>query len=292
MVGRTHGQKAVPTTLGKELAVFVYRLHKLYAKIKKIKLEGKLSGAVGNYNALKFLDSQKNWIKISEEFVKSLGMEFTPLTTQILPLDSYLELFNLTKLVNSVLAGFCQDIWNYASYEYLIIASTEKQVGSSTMPHKVNPIDFENAEGNLGIANSLLSFFADKLPISRLQRDLSDSTVKRNFGVAFGHTMLAFESLLLGLEKISADKQKMLDDLNSDWSILSEAIQTQLRAGMFARGFEKVMAETQGRKMSRKDFLLMVRKLNIDKKILNKLESLSPEEYTGEAINLVELIKV
>ncbi len=290
MVGRTHGQVAVPTTLGKELAVYASRFDKLAGKISSFKLEGKLNGAVGNFNALSFVYPKIDWPKKAKKFVESLGLKNNPLTTQRESGDSFSELFDHLKRLNLVSIGLCQDIWMYASFGYLALKKVEKQVGSSTMPQKVNPIDFEAAEGNLQLANSLFSFFSQKLVTSRLQRDLSDSTVKRNFGVAFGHTILAMKMILKGLAKISPNREKMLSDLEADWSILAEAIQVLLKSKGYDRSFELVKNLTRGRKITKKQYEIMVRKLPVDKAIKTQLQKLTPANYVGLAVKLVDLI--
>ncbi len=290
MLGRTHGQAAVPTTLGKEFAVYADRLRKVLQKIEKLKMEGKLNGAVGNWNALLFAFPDVDWINKSSEFIESLGLYANPISTQIESSDSIVRLFNGVRHFNNILIGLCQDLWRYISDGYLILKKEEKEVGSSTMPQKVNPIDFENAEGNMGIANSLLDYFSNKLPISRLQRDLSDSTVKRNFGVAFGHSMLSLNMILRGLNKISPNSEKMLEDMNSNWSVLSEAVQVYLRANGQSEGYEMVKKYTRGIKMNEKDYLDFINNLKIDLKFKNKLRELTPEKYVGLAKELTKLI--
>src|SRR3989344_2945532 len=219
MLARTHGQPALPTTMGKELAVFYHRLQKEIKFIKNHKLEAKLTGAVGNFNALNFVAPQYDWLNLSRKFINSLDLVPNLLTTQILPYDNWIVLFDSLRRINSILLDLSQDIWWYISFEYFVQKKNENEVGSSTMSHKINPITFENAEGNLQLANSLLGFFANKLPVSRLQRDLSDSTVKRNFGLAFGFTLLAWGSILSGLSRISPNPDKMEGDLDEHWEV-------------------------------------------------------------------------
>lgn len=291
MPARTHGQLAVPTTFGKEIGVYVERLEEKKQEISQIKLAGKLNGAVGNYNAFQFIDPKKDWLSFSRTFVEKLGLLWCPLTTQILPGDSFTELFFKVKQVNSILIGLVQDLWIYNSYGYLILKNSNQEVGSSTMPQKINPVDFENAEGNFGLANSLMSFFIDKLLISRMQRDLSDSTVKRNFGAAFGYTILAFHSLKNGLLKISFNQRQAVFDLDQNWSILSEAIQIALRLQNGKNDYETIKKYTRGKIFSQKDYLNLLERLEIDKKYLKKLKELTPEKYFGLADKLVDLLR-
>src|SRR5687768_14857543 len=214
MLARTHGQAAVPTTLGKEIAVYLVRLQKCRNEIANHKFEAKLTGAVGNFNALYAAAPQVNWISFSENFIQELGLEQNIVTTQILPYDNWVRYFASLKLINSILTGYAQDMWRYISDGFIKQALIEGEVGSSTMPQKVNPIYFENAEGNLGIANVLLAHYGQKLPVSRLQRDLSDSTVRRTFGVALGHTLLAWNNITRGMSRVDADEDQIKQDLN------------------------------------------------------------------------------
>lgn len=289
MLGRTHGQAAVPTTLGKEIAVFAYRLKDQADKLRHLKLSGKLNGAVGNYNALTFTFPKINWLVKSQKFVESLGLSWNPLTTQIEGNDSLVELFDRIRHINTILLGLCQDMWHYISDGIFKLKVEKTAVGSSTMPHKVNPIDFENAEGNLGIANTLFTFFANKLPISRLQRDLSDSTVKRNMGVAFGHTIFAFTSLESGLSKISPNTEKIAKMLEGNWAILAEAVQTLLRAKGVNRSYELVKEFTQGVTLSQKDYLKLINKLPVAGVVKKQLKKLTPKSYLGLSTELVDL---
>src|SRR5215216_5199171 len=224
LLARTHGQPAVPTTLGKEIAVFLSRLLKCRDEMANHKFEAKLTGAVGNFNALQAAAPQVDWVSFSKGFVENFGLEFNLVTTQILPYDNWLRYFDAVKLTNTILVDYTQDIWRYVSAGILKQKVVEGEVGSSTMPQKVNPIDFENAEGNLGIANSLLTYYGQKLPISRLQRDLSDSTVRRTFGVALGHTLLAWNNLNRGMSLIDVDEARIKSDLDSHWEVVSEGV--------------------------------------------------------------------
>ncbi|MBI3980884.1 adenylosuccinate lyase, partial [Candidatus Microgenomates bacterium] len=281
MLARTHGQPALGTTLGKELAVFSFRLDRIKKTLHGFRFQGKLNGAVGNYSAMFFAYPKIDWIKQNSKFVENLGLEFNPLTTQIESGDSHCEFFQKVELINTVLVGLCQDFWRYISDGYFKLANNPHEVGSSTMPQKINPIHFENAEGNLLIANSLLNLFITRLPISRLQRDLSGSTIRRNYGVALGHTLLAYHSFLTGLKEIKPAETKMMQDLRSDWSILSEAVQIYLKSKGYTYGYETVKKLFRGLNLNEKQYKMAIENLPInseDKKILKKLR---PEEYLG-----------
>ena len=230
MLARTHGQAAVPTTLGKEFAVFLSRLKKQRAILRAHHFEAKLNGAVGNFNALAAAAPQTDWLDFSDKFIRAYDLKPNPATTQLLPFDNWVHYFDSLRLTNSVLIDLAQDIWRYISDDYVRSRAVPGEVGSSTMPQKVNPIDFENAEGNLGIANALFAHYAQKLPVSRLQRDLSDSTVRRTFGVALGHSLLAYVNLARGLDRIEPNEAKLRADLESHWEIVAEGAQTILRA--------------------------------------------------------------
>ena len=288
MIARTHGQPAVPTTLGKEFANYYVRLEKLYAKLKEFRFEGKLNGAVGNYNAVQFTFPKVDWIAFSQKFITSCGLVPNLFTTQILPTDNYVEYFQILERINWVLVGFSQDMWHYIMLDLLSQKAEKKQVGSSTMPQKINPIDFENAEGNLILANSMFETFARKLLVSRLQRDLSDSTVKRTFGVAFGHMIVAWKSLVRGLHKVDANKEKMSDEVDAHWSVLAEAVQVYLRAQGNDYAYEKLRMLTQGKKFDKKKFQALIRSLSKD--VYLRLKKLSPQNYNGLAEKLVDLI--
>ena len=236
MLARTHGQPAVPTTFGKEMAVFYTRLKKQYGKLATYHFEAKFNGAVGNFNALMSAAPQVDWIAFSEKFIQDLGLEPNLITTQILSYENWIEYFNTLQLINSILIDFAQDMWRYISDDYLKLKVVTSEVGSSTMPQKVNPIDFENAEGNLGIANALFEQYAHKLPVSRLQRDLSNSTVRRTFGVALGHSLVAYASLVKGLERGDANESAMRAELEAHWEVIAEGAQTILPRGGCQRG--------------------------------------------------------
>lgn len=289
MLARTHGQPAVPTTLGKEFVVFYKRLLEELNILKSLKISGKLNGAVGNYNAHVAAYPKKDWIKFSEKFISSLGLEPNLITTQIESFDSIIRIIDSLKRLNNILIGFCQDIWYYISIDYLKQISKKEEVGSSTMPQKVNPIDFENAEGNLQLANSMFEFFNRKLQISRLDRDLTDSTVKRNIGSSFAFSYLAYSSLLKGLFKISPNEEKIKSDLNNNWAIVSEGIQTILRANNIEKPYEKLKDLTRGKKLSQKDIENFIDELKINKKIKIKLKNLTPFNYLGLAQQLTKI---
>ncbi len=289
MLARTHGQPALPTTMGKELAVYYQRAVKEIDIIKSFQFEAKLNGAVGNYNAFYFIDPKFDWMKFSSSFILSLGLKPNLVTTQILPYDNWIQFFDSVKRLNFIFLGLSVDIWWYISMEYFLQKKKEEEVGSSTMSHKINPITFENAEGNLGLANSLFEFFARKLSYSRLQRDLSDSTVKRNFGLAFGFTMLAWDSLIAGLNRIQPNSKKMLEDLDNNWEIFSEGIQIFLRFHGYKNAYELLKEKTRGKKLSREKLHDLIDELPIKtahKKIL-KIKDLS--EYGGIAEKLAQL---
>jgi len=290
MLARTHGQPAVPTTLGKEIAVYLARLKKCRDEIANHKFEAKLTGAVGNFNALHAAAPQEDWISFTENFIHKLGLEQNIVTTQILPYDNWVRYFDSLKLINSILADYAQDLWRYISEGFIKQAVIEGEVGSSTMPQKVNPINFENGEGNLGVANALLTHYGQKLPVSRLQRDLSDSTVRRTFGVALGHTLLAWINIRSGMSRIEADQEKIKLDLDSHWEVISEGAQTILRAAGRSAAYESLKSEMQGRMLNERGYRLWVEALDIDEETRERLISLSPESYIGLAVQIVDRV--
>lgn len=283
MLARTHGQAAVPTTLGKEFAVFASRINSELNKLNKFKFTGKLNGAVGNYNALAFTFPKIDWISFSKKFIKSLGFEPNLITTQINSFEDIVEYFQTLQRINGILLNFNQDIWRYISDGWLIYSTESGQVGSSTMPQKINPIDFENSEGNLKLANGLIEVFSRELPISRLQRDLSNSTIIRNFGVILAHSLLAYKGTLTGLSKISPNNEQISMDLNHDWSILAEALQTILRVEGIKGSYQKALEITKGKHFGEKEWKELVGNLEISKEGREKLINLSPSKYTGLA---------
>jgi len=295
MLARTHGQSASPTTLGKEFKVFSARLERQLQSLKNQMILVKLNGATGNYNAHSVAYPKIDWLKFSLSFIKRINqergvnLETNLITTQIESHDTYAELFDIMRRINTILIDFNQDLWRYISDHYLIQKTKEGEIGSSTMPHKVNPIDFENSEGNLGLANALFSHFSNKLPISRLQRDLSDSTVERNFGVALAYSLIAYHSLIKGLGKISADKIKIAEDLDNHQEIIAEGIQTILRREGMALPYEKLKALTRGKKVSKQDLELFISDLSVSEKIKQELRKITPQNYLGRAKELAGL---
>lgn len=288
MLARTHGQPAVPTTLGKEFAVHLARLKAARRQAGSHRFEAKLNGAVGNFNALQAAAPQVDWLAFARAFIQGYDLEPNLVTNQILPYDNWVRYFDALRLANSVLIDFAQDIWRYISDGYLKQAVLEGEVGSSTMPQKVNPIDFENAEGNLGVANALFTHYAQKLTVSRLQRDLSDSTVRRTFGTALGHTLLAWVTLLRGLGRIAADEEKLNADLTAHWEVVSEGAQTILRAEGHSDAYESLKQATRGRIMTEADYLAWADRLGVDAETRSRLKSLSPQAYLGLAERLVD----
>ncbi len=286
ILARTHGQIAVPTTIGKELMNYYHRLKKQFQKIKNFQFEGKLNGAVGNFNALDFAYSDKNWLKISEEFVRSFGLQPNLYTTQILFYDNYLEFFQIIQLINLILIDFSVNIWQMIMLEIFEQRKKEEEVGSSTMPQKVNPINFEQVEGSLGVANSMFNFFIQKLSHSRLQRDLSDSIVRRIFGESLGFTILGWQSLENGLKKIFPNKSFLKEELNNNYQVLTEAVQIVLRLKNNIKAFDKVKELTRGKKLTKDEYLQLLNKLGL--KDNKKLKDLTPEKYLGLAKKLVE----
>ncbi|MDR2186683.1 MAG: adenylosuccinate lyase [Azonexus sp.] len=290
MMSRTHGQPATPTTMGKELANAAYRLQRARARIASVELLGKINGAVGNYNAHLAAYPGYDWEGFARRFVESLGLVFNPYTIQIEPHDALAELFDAFARANSILIDLDRDIWGYVSLGFFKQKVKAGEVGSSTMPHKVNPIDFENSEGNLGLANALLKHLAEKLPISRWQRDLTDSTVLRNMGVALGHALLGYDSLLKGLDKLEINADLMRADLDANWELLAEPIQTVMRRYGVADAYEKLKELTRGARVSRDGMQAFVATLDIPAAARADLLKLTPWDYTGKAAELARRI--
>lgn len=298
MLSRTHGQTASPTTLGKEMANVAYRLHRQLKQFNNVELLGKINGAVGNYNAHLSAYPQIDWAKNAEHFVTSLGLTFNPYTTQIEPHDYIAELFDALRRYNTILIDFNRDVWTYISLGYFKQKLKDGEVGSSTMPHKVNPIDFENSEGNLGIANAMLAHLGEKLPISRMQRDLTDSTVLRNMGVGFAQSLIAFDACLKGIGKLELNANRLNEDLDLAQEVLAEPIQTVMRRYNVEKPYEKLKALTRGQAMTRE---MMVNFVNGDELAAvpeaerQRLADLTPATYTGNAAqqakNLKNLLK-
>ncbi|HXY06000.1 MAG TPA: adenylosuccinate lyase [Burkholderiaceae bacterium] len=286
MLSRTHGQPATPTTVGKEFANFAQRLAKALEAIAKVPIRAKMNGAVGSFNAHLVAAPQIDWEAFSRSVVEGLGLQFNAYTVQIEPHDWMAELFDAIGRANTVVLDLDRDLWGYIALGYFRQRLREQEVGSSTMPHKVNPIDFENSEGNLGIANALLRHFSEKLPISRWQRDLSDSTVLRNLGVAFGHCRVSYEACLRGLEKIETDPAALTADLDASWEVLAEAIQTVMRRYGVPEPYEKLKALTRGQRIDKERLQEFVRGLPIPDTARQALLNLTPATYLGKAPEL------
>ena len=292
MLAKTHGQTASPTTMGKEFANFGYRIKRQILKLKKQEILGKINGAVGNFNAHISAYPKKNWQKFSKEFINSVGLVYNPYTTQIEPHDFMAEIFQSISRVNTILIDFNRDIWTYISNGYFKQKTIKNEVGSSTMPHKVNPIDFENSEGNLGMSNALLNHFSEKLPISRLQRDLTDSTVLRNIGLAFGFSLIAYKSCLKGLTKLEINKVRINQDLDQAWEVLAEPIQTVMRKNKIKNPYEKLKNLTRGNQNINKESLhSFIKLLGLPKKDKDYLLNLTPQNYIGVAALLAKKFK-
>jgi len=291
MLCRTHGQTATPSTLGKELANVVYRLQRAEQRLAATEILGKINGAVGNYNAHLAAYPEVDWEKFAQRFVNARGLVFNPYTIQVEPHDYMAELYDAYARINTILVDLNRDIWGYISLGYFKQKVVKGEVGSSTMPHKVNPIDFENSEGNLGLANALLRHLSEKLPISRWQRDLTDSTVLRNMGVALGYTLLAYESCLKGLNKLEANPQRLAEDLNASWEVMAEPIQTVMRRYNIPDAYDKLKELTRGKEgINRKSLQTFIDTLPIPAEEKQRLLQLSPETYLGKAAELAKRI--
>jgi len=291
MISRTHGQPASPTTMGKELVNVAHRLSRARERVAAVKLTGKFNGAVGNYNAHLAAYPGVDWEKLARGLVESLGLEFNPYTIQIEPHDSIAELFDACARVNTILIDLDRDAWGYISLGYFRQKVKEGEVGSSVMPHKVNPIDFENSEGNLGLANALLRHMSDKLPVSRWQRDLTDSTVLRNMGVALGHALLGYDSCLKGIGKLEADRNRMKEELDDNWEVLAEPIQTVMRRYSIPGGYEKLKELTRGKEgITRDTVQAFIKSLAIPDAEKKRLLALTPATYIGKAAELAKRI--
>jgi adenylosuccinate lyase len=290
MMSRTHGQPATPSTMGKELANVVYRLKRQIKQLENGEILGKINGAVGNYNAHCVAYPEVDWMKLAQNFIHELDLDYNPYTTQIEPHDYIAEMFHGLIRTNVILIDLCRDIWGYISLNFFKQKVIKGEVGSSTMPHKVNPIDFENAEGNLGLANALFQHLAEKLPISRFQRDLTDSTVLRSMGTAFGHCLIAWSSLAKGLSKLEINPQAMLEDLDKNWTLLAEPIQTVMRRYGVENAYEKLKDLTRGETMNQEIIHGFIKKLEIPESAKDQLLKLTPANYIGYAIEQTELI--
>ncbi|MFL1483939.1 adenylosuccinate lyase [Marinobacter sp. LN3S78] len=290
MLSRTHGQTASPSTVGKELANVVHRLRRQLKQIREVELLGKINGAVGNYNAHLSAYPSVDWAANARDFVEGLGLSWNPYTTQIEPHDYIAELFDAIARFNTILIDLDRDIWGYISLGYFKQKTVAGEIGSSTMPHKVNPIDFENSEGNLGIANAILAHLGSKLPISRWQRDLTDSTVLRNLGVGFAHSLIAYEATLKGLGKLEVNPTRLNDDLDNAWEVLAEPIQTVMRRYNIEKPYEKLKELTRGKDMSPELIHDFVQNLDIPQAAKDELMALTPANYTGNAAEQAENI--
>jgi len=288
MLARTHGQPATPTTLGKELINVVARLKRPMQQLAEVLISAKCNGAVGNYNAHCIAYPDIDWRKHSAQFVTSLGLSFNAYTTQIEPHDGIAEVSHLMVRINNILLDYTKDIWSYISLGYFKQNTIAEEVGSSTMPHKVNPIDFENAEGNLGLANALFDHFANKLTQSRMQRDLSDSTVMRNLGVAFAYSFIAYQSIAKGNEKLQINKAALQQDLDENWEVIAEAIQTVMRRYHLPNPYEQMKTLTRGQKITQDTLLQFIDSLEIPDEAKKQLHELTPHTYIGLAIQLVK----
>ena len=285
-LARTHGQPASPSTLGKEILVFHKRLERQIDQLKSINPMAKWGGATGNYHTILLANKNKDPVKIATKFISKFKVKHNVITTQIEPHDWIAETCHALIRVNNIVNDLNNDMWMYIANDIFILKKIKNEVGSSTMPHKVNPIDFENSEGNIGLANSMLNFFAEKLPISRLQRDLSDSTTLRNIGVAFGYSVISYKSTLKGLKKITPNKNKINEELDNNWIVLSEAVQTVMRLENIENAYEKLKDLTRGKNLKKEQYLEYVENLNVTQKNKDYLKSLNPRNYIGVAPKL------
>ncbi len=283
MLSRTHGQTASPTTLGKEMANVAYRLRRQLEQIERVEILGKINGAVGNYNAHLTTYPEVDWEGNARTFVEGLGLTFNPYTTQIEPHDYIAELFDAICRFNTILIDFDRDVWGYISLGYFKQKTVEGEIGSSTMPHKVNPIDFENSEGNLGLANAILGHLAQKLPISRWQRDLTDSTVLRNLGVGLAYGLIAYEASIKGISKLEANPARIAEDLDASWEVLAEPIQTVMRRYGIEKPYEKLKELTRGKRIDQAGFAAFIDTLELPEAVKAELKALSPATYIGNA---------
>ena len=288
LLSRTHGQPATPSTIGKEFANVVYRLKRQLKQLESIEILGKINGATGNYNAHMVAYPQINWHKFSEEFVTSLGLQWNPYTTQIEPHDYIAEYFDCIARFNTIMIDFDRDVWGYIALNHFKQKTVAGEIGSSTMPHKVNPIDFENSEGNLGLANAIMSHLGSKLPISRWQRDLTDSTVLRNLGVGIGYAIIAYQSTLKGLNKLEVNQEHLLDELNRNWEVLAEPIQTVMRRYAIEKPYEKLKELTRGKRVDAQGMQQFIDSLALPEHEKTRLKQLTPANYIGFAINFAD----
>ncbi len=291
MMSRTHGQPASPSTMGKEMANVAVRLHRQLVQIKQVEILGKINGAVGNYNAHLSAYPNLDWHAFSQNFVASLGLTHNPFTTQIEPHDYIAELYDAIARFNTIIIDFDRDVWGYIALGLFKQKTIAGEIGSSTMPHKVNPIDFENSEGNLGIANAILNHLSAKLPVSRWQRDLTDSTVLRNLGVGLGYAVIAYQATLKGISKLQVNEQALLDDLDNNWELLAEPIQTVMRRYGIEKPYEKLKELTRGKKVNAEIMADFIDNLELSAEVKAELKTLTPANYIGDAIRLVDQLE-
>ncbi|MBS9437470.1 adenylosuccinate lyase [Photorhabdus noenieputensis] len=291
LLSRTHGQPATPSTVGKEFANVAHRMERQYRQLEQVEILGKINGAVGNYNAHIAAYPQVDWHQFSETFVTSLGIKWNPYTTQIEPHDYIAELFDVIARFNTILLDFDRDIWGYIALNHFKQKTVAGEIGSSTMPHKVNPIDFENSEGNLGLANAVFGHLASKLPISRWQRDLTDSTVLRNLGVGLGYALIAYQSTMKGLNKLEVNEQHLLDELDQNWEVLAEPIQTVMRRYGIEKPYEKLKELTRGKRVNAEGMKIFIDGLDLPEEEKTRLKAMTPANYIGRAITLVDELK-
>ncbi len=288
LMSRTHGQPASPSTLGKEMANVAVRLERQLKQIEAVEIMGKINGAVGNYNAHLSAYPEVNWHELSQRFVTSLGLNWNPYTTQIEPHDYIAELFDAVARFNTVLIDFDRDIWGYIALGHFKQKTVAGEIGSSTMPHKVNPIDFENSEGNLGIANALMQHLASKLPVSRWQRDLTDSTVLRNLGVGIAHSLIAYQATLKGVSKLEVNEAHLRDELDHNWEVLAEPVQTVMRRYGIEKPYEKLKELTRGKRIDGQQLAAFIDGLELPENVKHELKQLTPANYIGRAEAFVD----
>ncbi|MBY4837405.1 adenylosuccinate lyase [Pantoea sp. DY-5] len=291
LLSRTHGQPATPSTMGKEMANVAYRLERQLRQLSKIDVLGKINGAVGNYNAHISAYPEVDWHQLSEQFVTSLGITWNPYTTQIEPHDYIAELFDCIARFNTILIDFDRDIWGYVALNHFKQKTIAGEIGSSTMPHKVNPIDFENSEGNLGLANAMMQHLASKLPVSRWQRDLTDSTVLRNLGVGIGYALIAYQATLKGISKLEVNRDRLLDELDHNWEVLAEPIQTVMRRYGIEKPYEKLKELTRGKRVDAAGMQTFIDSLELPEEEKVRLKQMTPANYLGRAIQMVDDLK-
>ncbi|WP_258575863.1 adenylosuccinate lyase [Candidatus Pantoea persica] len=291
LLSRTHGQPATPSTMGKEMANVAYRMERQLRQLGNIEILGKINGAVGNYNAHIAAYPEVDWHQLSEQFVTSLGVTWNPYTTQLEPHDYIAELFDCIARFNTILIDFDRDIWGYVALNHFKQKTIAGEIGSSTMPHKVNPIDFENSEGNLGLANAVMQHLASKLPVSRWQRDLTDSTVLRNLGVGVGYALIAYQATLKGISKLEVNRERLLDELDHNWEVLAEPIQTVMRRYGIEKPYEKLKELTRGKRVDAAGMHAFIDSLALPEEEKTRLKQMTPANYLGRAIQMVDDLK-